>query len=199
MAKRSEKKDMRVSMTEVAGKVETAPCTELSMGDGLPVIQVKNRLTMKEAMEFVSYVYSMAANEETGEYTPEVEDFATRLYTIVCWGNVKEPKTADEAWNLVYSTNLYDRVLDCIDHDQYDILVWAIDRKIQFFKGRMEAACASEVRALMTKMDEVMESGARMLSELDSQETLDAISNMTKLSETNEHPEKADNLVPFRK
>lgn len=199
MAKRSTKKDTRISMAEVVGKVEPAQCTELSMGDGFPVIQVKNRLTMQEAMEFVSYVCSLVTNEETGEYTPEVEDFANRLYTIVCWGGVKEPKTADEAWNLVYSTNLYDRVLDCIDHDQYDILVWAIDRKIQFFKGRMEAACASEVRALMTKMDEVMESGARMLSELDNRETLNAISDMAKLSEANEHPKKADNLIPFGK
>ena len=199
MEKRSVKRDMRISMAEVIGKVEPAQKTELSMGDGLPVVQVKNRLTMQEAMDFASYVYSLVANEETGEYTPEVEDFAIRLYTIVCWGDVKDPKTAAESWSLVYSTDLYDRVLDCIDHDQYDMLLVAIDKKIQFFKGRMEAACASEVRSLMAKMDEVMESGARMLSELDSQETLDAISNMTKLSETNEHPEKADNLVPFRK
>lgn len=199
MAKRSAKKDTRISMAEVVGKVESAQCTELSMGDGLPVIQVKNRLTMQEAMDFASYVYSLVANEETGEYTPEVEDFAIRLYTIVCWGDAKDPKKAAEAWNLVYSTDLYDRVLDCIDHDQYDMLLVAIDKKIQFFKGRMEAACASEVRSLMAKMDEVMESGARMLSELDNQEALGAISDMAKISEVNEHPEKADNLVPLRK
>lgn len=110
---------------------------------------VKTILSLEEMMGFVHGVVTSCFAEDTGEYLPEVKEFAIRCSVLEDYGNIKLPDDLNEKYALVYRTGIVDCIAGSVDSTQLEDILNAIDEKV-------EHIAQSNIEALNKKMAEVV-------------------------------------------
>lgn len=107
---------------EWTGKIEIWPGVETD-------ITVKHRLGLGEAMSFVTEISKFCFLSD-GTYHPELKDIALQKMIVELYSNVQLPSDASKCYEILESSNLVNLVLSQIDHRQFDVLMEAVDEKI---------------------------------------------------------------------
>lgn len=98
--------------------------------DGKTKIAVKRLLKYKEAMSFVDDVVTQCVDIKACSYRPEVFDYAVKMNTLVYYAGFASPASTENAYSVIYGTNLYEVVRGEIDEEQYMALVSAAKERI---------------------------------------------------------------------
>lgn len=112
-------------------------------------LHIKKCLSLEEMMTFVSDVVSSCFAADTNEYLPEIKDFSTRCCILENYAGFVLPKSLDEKYEMVYSSDIVSFVVQYVEHMQFNAMLAAIDHKI-------EHQAQSNIEALNKQMNEVI-------------------------------------------
>ena len=127
-------------------------------------VTIRRRLGLYEMMKFVDGVVKTCFAGDAHQYTPEVLDFAIRCSVLEMYANFTLPKNVENRYDFVYGCDAYTFVLNEIDGEQFDLILDAIDEKIEHVAAARERADAvtqiadkvcSFVNAALGKLSEV--------------------------------------------
>ncbi len=171
-------KSKKMTFNMVAAKTNQAEQTETITIDDM-TIEVKKRLDMKHAMQFVQDIVSTCFDEEEATYIPEIFDAAIRIGTLMHYAGFDVPKDADKAFTVVYNTDLFDRVLTIIDKKQFEELITGAKRKMAFKRDLLVSTAAQKVLELITKMDDVLGRGVKVMESVNAEELSNTMKEIT--------------------
>ena len=124
-----QKKKISVSAFEKVMKENFAPTTKIVTWHGLD-ITVKQTLSFEDTLVFVDGVVKSCFAENTGEYLPEIRDFAIKSCVLEMYANFALPVNTERRHELIYNTDAYDTVVNNIDKRQLTEIIDAINQKI---------------------------------------------------------------------
>lgn len=167
---------------------------------GVPALEVKRNLNMKEMASFISDVVSMCIDEAEAEYTPEFYDFAIRLSVLNHYSGVPLPTGKDgtvqhmmeKAYIVLYTTDLYDKIYSKIDTHQFGSLLDAINKRIRFNRDLLVSSSAQKLGELLQTVDNMVSEGKNALEQLDGERFAQALENMAKLGVIERHDVNTD-------
>ena len=120
-------------------------------------VQVKSGLGLTETIGFVDSVATTVLDHETGEYRPELFDFALDAMVLMYFTNIALPADAGEQFDLVCNTNLCFEVKRNIDTEQLDRLYASADRKIFHLLRCAENTLATKMTDLLASFEQLRE------------------------------------------
>lgn len=118
-------------------------------------------------------------------YTPDVKDYLIRLMIISAYTDVEIPDDAAMQYALVYATDLYDDVVQCVSDKQLSEIFSAIDALIEYRIRVNTDTLTSGITELYGKIQSMTEDFGKLYSELspeDMKRFVQAVSK-TKLNE----------------
>lgn len=175
-------KTNKVTFGMIAAKMSPVNTKEIEIADDMK-ISVVYTLPMKDAFAFVNDVASACVNTSDEKYMPEVHDFAVRVSVLRWYAGIDMPKGKDmeKAYRVVYETDLFNKVFDEINHDQFDILLCAADERIKFECDAMMATATQSVSKLVAKMDDMVSGSAEIMKQFESEDFKATLENMMQL------------------
>lgn len=93
------------------------------------MITVTKRLGISDMMKFVDSVVNLCFSED-GTYLPEIKDFAVRCNVLEMYANFTLPSNIEKRYELVYACDAYATIMGAVDRSQLDVILAAIDDKI---------------------------------------------------------------------
>lgn len=108
-------------------------------------ITVLRRIPYTKLCSLVDAVVKSCFDAESGEYIPEVRDFATRLAVASAYTNLELPDNLEEQYDMMYATDLMDQVHAAIDHNQLSTLRGSIQKRCEIINDMNRAAIEKEI------------------------------------------------------
>lgn len=166
-------------------------------------LQVTKTLPMKEAMSFVSDIYTSCIDNKTGEYTPESFDFAVRMGVISHYGGIQYGRyDINKVYRLMYETDLYDGVMARINNDQFHVLVNAVEKRIAHMNMLTASTATGKAVDMIAKMEELSAAVSAMteqIKEVDMDKIASAANAVQNMSGRDKGEPAADNIVQIPK
>lgn len=148
-----------ISAEEFKAAIESdfTPVTNIEWR-GIPII-VRKCLSFEDMMTFVNDIVSSCFAENTGEYLPEIKDFATRCHILESYADFVLPKDISEKYDLIYCSDIISVVVQQVEQNQFNAIMNAIDRKI-------DNNARSNIEALTIRMNELVSSISSLESKM---------------------------------
>ena len=122
---------------------------------------IKHSLSFTEMLKFVDSVVKSCFLQDTGDFTPEIKEFAIRSNLVDMYTNISLPDPLDHQYQLLYQTDIIDTIEENIDEEQYFGMVRAINDKLDHLaKARIEM--------LQRKLDDAVTSVSGIVSSFES-------------------------------
>lgn len=142
-------------------------------------ITVKNRISFADVVAFVENV---AANcfIENGDYMPEALKFATDSNIIKYYTNINLPNNLEHRYELVNLPGLMETIIGCISVEQYDEIIDAVDRKIEYMCNMNVSAVLNQIKSVVDAFEELQKVSGEMFSGItpeDMNKVVNALSN----------------------
>lgn len=100
---------------------------------------IKHSLSFHEMLKFVDSVVKSCFLQDTGDFTPEIKEFAIRSNLVDMYTNVSLPDPLEHQYQLLYQTDIIDTITENIDEEQYFGMIRAINDKLDHLaKARIE-------------------------------------------------------------
>lgn len=112
-------------------------------------LRIKKHLSVEEMMTFVSKVVTTCFASDTGEYMPEIKDFAIRSAILEHYTELELPNELSERYDFVYQSEIVSCVVQHVDASQFDAMIEAINEKV-------EHLAQSHIKALNKQMSEAV-------------------------------------------
>lgn len=123
-------------------------------------IVIKYTLSFKEMMEFVDSVTKTCFTLSTNTYMPEVKDFAVKSNILEKYANFNLPNNLEHRYELIYSSDAIETVLNHINHQQFNEIMASIDAKIKNL-------AQSNIEAMNMQMNELYTAFANLQSQME--------------------------------
>ena len=172
-------KSKKVTFNMIAVNLADAPRKELVVNDEI-TMEVKYRLNFKEAIDFAQSIVSICFDENDIDYYPEVFDAAVRISTLMIYAGVDAPKDINKAFNVVYGTDLFSRIMSMIDTEQFGILVEGAKRKIVFKRNLIESNAAVKVNDLLARIEDVTTRSEKVMENVNPDELVKSMGEFVK-------------------
>ena len=108
------------NVIEVASKVETKTIEWNGIN-----INVKDKLSIPDVSRFVA-IASDICFTNSGDYLPEVYNYALYVATITVFTDFKLPESVEEQYNLIMYTDITSVILDHVNSKIYEELVGCV-------------------------------------------------------------------------
>lgn len=131
------------------------------------VLSVKPMLGFSDAMNFARSVAD-SCFDEYGRYMPEVFDFSLAINAMMYYAGMEEPKDFGKAYRVLMQCDIFHKVLDVIDKNQFEALGNAA---MKIIGNKRE----ENIQVNVAKMNELIGEVDRLVKE--SRETTDAINS----------------------
>lgn len=103
--------------------------TQTVTWNGLEII-IKNTLSLTEVFTFVNNVIQMCFEDETGEYLPEVKDFAIKSCILDMYTNIELEQNVQKRYELIYCSDIIQFIVEHLPNPQLSEITHAIDVKL---------------------------------------------------------------------
>jgi hypothetical protein len=120
-------------------------------------VLVKSNLNLTETISFVGSVASTVIDSETGDYRPELFDFAFGAMLLMYFTNIALPTDSGEQFKLVCHTDLCFEVRKNLDTELLDSLYAAADQKISHLLRCAENTLASKMADLVASFAQLQD------------------------------------------
>ena len=133
-------------------------------------IKVKHTLDLAGTIKFVSYVTDSCFDSETGEYLPEIVDFAKRSAIVQFYTNITLPEETSEQYELLYGNDLIDSIKNShiIDLDQFWLIDDAINDKLYYLTSMDIYRIKNGFESLVDGLSKLEESFGEIFGSIDS-------------------------------
>lgn len=155
-------------------------------------LQVRRTLPLDDAMRFVQDISATCIDDEQAEYSPELFDFAMRLYILMHYANVDLTKDVKKAYRILYETTIFQQVYAYVDSEQCSNLIASAEKRISHWTSIMAASVASKVMELLKNVEDVMAGSEQMMETISGEDFKAAVN---RLADTGILPE-ADVISP---
>ena len=112
-------------------------------------LSVNKTISFGKMMEFVRNVTDSCFAIDTGEYLPEIVDFAEACSILEFYGNIELPDDIEEKYQIVYCTDILMAVITHVNTDQLEDIIDAVNKKIKH-------RARSNIEALTKQMNEAI-------------------------------------------
>lgn len=103
-----------------------APSTTTMLWRGHPVT-ITPLLPLSEVTQFVNSVMSGCYNDKLDAMMPEMKDFGFRVNAIMRYAHVDMPDDIDKQYEIVYNTDIFEKVISHVNAAQLRSIEDAID------------------------------------------------------------------------
>ena len=176
-------KTKKVTFNMIAADAPATTTDALKWGkDDQYELHVKWTLSFSEALSFVRSIVGSCVNEESGEYNPEVFDFAVSVNILDYYAGIKglTPEKMDKAYHIVYNTDLVDQVTAKVNNYQLNKLIDAARQKVDHKAAALVSMSTMRLNRLMNSMDEVMKLSQETMDEINSESFQEKMSEAIK-------------------
>lgn len=178
-------KKLSVADFESALTVENIVTEILSNTNGVE-ITISKSISLDEMILFVQEVVEACIDGETGEYLPEAYDFAMRVAILTHYANFTMPSDMEKQYWLVYNTTAVEQVLQHINTRQFNDIVRAIDKKIEFMLNILSSSAVSKVNEIIAKFSDIAIAGENVFKGIDTNTMTSVMQSLSKLNNMSE-------------
>ena len=133
--------------------------------EGLSVV-VKKTIPLEDMLAFVDSAVDICFTND-GDFHPELIDFAIRSNTLRYYANFKLPADLKQEYFLVTASTAVEWVREYINAEQYEGIVWAIDRKIGYKCRLMESESQRKLSEIISSISEASDKMETMFNGID--------------------------------
>lgn len=178
-------KKISVADFESALATENVVTEILSNTNGVEM-SINKSISLDEMILFVQEVVEACVDGETGEYLPEAYDFAMRVAILTHYANFTMPTNLEKQYWLVYNTTAVEQVLQHINTRQFNDIVRAIDKKIEFMLNILSSSAVSKVNEIIAKFSDIAIAGENAFKGIDANTMTKVMQGISKLSNMSE-------------
>lgn len=149
-------------------------------------IEVTKTISLQSMIEFVENVAESCVDMDSGEYTPQVRDFAIKRELLTKYANFTMPNNIEKQYEFIYGSNVVDVVLQNINQLQFQEIVSSIDRKVKFMLDCVTSISASNTVKLLNKLDSIAEQNTAMFDSLQGEDIASVFSNINAIANMDE-------------
>lgn len=149
-------------------------------------IEITKSISLQNMIEFVENVAESCVDMESGEYTPQVRDFAIKRELLTKYANFTMPNNIEKQYEFIYGSNVVDVVLQNINQLQFQEIVSSIDRKVKFMLDCVTSISASNTVKLLNKLDSIAEQNTAMFDSLQGEDIASVFSNINAIANMDE-------------
>lgn len=161
--KATAKQTKRVSvnaMDEIMKDVENVVHVEWK---GLDV-EVKKFLSLQEMLDFVDSVVKSCFHAETGEYLPQVKDFAIRCNVLEHYAHFALPRKIETQYDIVMQSGAYEMIQEHINESQFTEMLRSIDAKVKHIADANAQAALDKVETALAAINDFSDKMSEMFS-----------------------------------
>lgn len=129
MAKTKEKKISINQFETVMKEMNTEKHTVIDWR-GIDVT-VRRTLQLKDVMKFVTSVVASCFSDDM-TYNPEAREIAFKTNVLTLYANFSMPSNLELQYDLIYTTDAYDTVLEYVNQEQLNEIGAAIEERIRY-------------------------------------------------------------------
>lgn len=142
-------------------------------------IKLHPTLTLEESLKFVHEVVYSCFEVNTGEYLPEIKDFAMKCSVLEMCGNIELPESIEEKHELIYNTDLCDFILSRINTEQFDELKLAVESKIKHLTNSRAAEMEKRLDKALSGIEDLLKSVSDIFGEVDKDEMMKLLKSLS--------------------
>jgi len=146
-------------------------------------VLVKSGLGLTETIGFVDSVASTVVDEETGDYHPELFDFAFGAMLLMYYTNIALPEDSGVQFELVCHTDLCFEVRKHLDIEQLDSLRAAAELKVAHLLRCAENTFASKMTELLASFAQLREMTQDVFSNIGGADLKAMVDNLACMDE----------------
>lgn len=147
-------------------------------------ILVLSTLSFPAMTLFSNSIYRLCIDEDSASYSPELFDFAVRMYTVEAYTNIVLPHDEPEiVYNILYRTNIFQLVCSNIDKDQFAHAVGAAQEKLKFTCDIFKSAAVKKCDDLLKRVSEITDGYHEFIEYMtsaDFKEGLESLNSIVK-------------------
>lgn len=178
--------EKKVSLSEYVESFEKQNTVNITIESVNNVeIQIKRVLSWYESLAFIEGVVDSCIDYENGDYLPEAYDLAIKSALLEFYTNVDVPEDATSQYELVYFTDIVERVLSEINAAQFNDNIRAVDKKIAFYTNLICSSVSAKVDTVVQKVDEFAESASKLFSGVDPDKMASVVEQLSAYDTNN--------------
>ena len=137
-------------------------------------IKIRSTVNFKYMFMFVEYVVKSCFDSDTGEYLPEMRDFATKSALLKYYTNIDLPNEASKQYKLLYGTDLIDCIFksQIIDTAQFEEMTNAIKAKLKYLSDAGVNQMLVELEGAVEGIDNIVNSFSGVFDGVDNDAVL---------------------------
>lgn len=157
------KREKKISVNELDKAIgDIRPVQTEIEWNGLKIL-VKEMLALDEVSDFVNAATAACFDVDTFSFHPEWRDFVIRAAVVDLYTNLTMPRNPQKVYDILYRTQLFDAIVESINHEQFDDIIGAIHEKIRFFEHNLTAVAGTQMARLANTMEELKSSLGSMM------------------------------------
>lgn len=149
-------------------------------------IEITKSISLQNMIEFVENVAESCVDMESGEFTPQVRDFAIKRELLTKYANFTMPNNIEKQYDFIYGSSVVDIVIQNINQLQFQEIISSIDRKIKFMLDCVTSISASNTVKLLNKLDSIAEQNTAMFDSLQGEDISTVFSNINTIANMDE-------------
>lgn len=148
-------------------------------------VAIRRVLPLEEVLMFTEDIVNTCFAAD-GTFIPQVMDFAIKDGILTRYANFTMPSDTKKQYELIYTTDVVEMVMEEIDQEQLESIIDAADRKIDYL-------CDTNIREVSAKLETILKTFEEMgvaveqmfggMTPEDMQKMIGAISEAGKLDE----------------
>lgn len=143
-------------------------------------ITVKRTLSLTEMIEFVANVVE-SCFDDSGNFMPEIMDFAVKVNIATIYANIKLPKDIKKQYELLYISNITDSIVKQVNTQQLTEILNSISAKVKYKTDSRVNAAHAEIKKIAegfsdtkSRLDNLMS----FFSDMDVKDIVQKFANM---------------------
>lgn len=130
---------------------------------------IKRCLSLEEMMTFVNDVVSSCFEEKTGEYIPEIKDFAIRCSIMESYAGFVLPKDVSEKYSLIYNSDIIPFIVQNVEQNQFNAMLSSIDEKIKHCAQNNIEAINKQINELIAGFSTIEQNLSNIFGGIDNE------------------------------
>ena len=165
---KTKKKNSRISVNKLEKimKEHYSPTTQIEWND--ITVNIKRHLSLSEMLEFTNSVVDSCFFNNTGEYLPEIKEFAIKVCVLTMYANFTLPQNTDKQYDLIFKTDVLNIVYQHIDLQQLNEIYVAIDKKIDYLVSVNIESVENKIKDLYETMNSIVSKLTDIYKDIDS-------------------------------
>lgn len=142
-------------------------------------INVKRTLSFKDMLTFVNNVFQLCFDGETGEFMPELKDFAIKSYILEMYTDIELPDNVQEKYDLIYCSDAFECILPYIHSSQLSEMIHALEDKMKHHAQANIEAINQQMNELFNAFNSLQDQVGKMFSAVPTDDMAKLVSAIT--------------------